>query len=51
MNERKSTKQIVLEILKNGGFVSGEELAQKTEVSRTAIWKAVESLRKDGWAI
>ena len=51
MDERKSTKQIVLEILKNGGFVSGEELAQKTKVSRTAIWKAVESLRKDGWAI
>ncbi len=36
---------------KVGEFVSGEELSLNLKKSRTAIWKAVESLRKDGYEI
>lgn len=34
-----------------GNYFSGEELAARLSVSRTAIWKAVNSLRKDGYEI
>ncbi len=58
-----STKQKVLQVLlsagrntdssdnSDGGFVSGQELAQKCNVSRTAIWKAVNSLTDEGLEI
>jgi len=32
-------------------FLSGEEIAEKLSLSRTAVWKAVNSLRKDGYRI
>lgn len=32
-------------------YVSGQELCDQLEVSRTAIWKAVQGLRKDGYDI
>ncbi|PZE21917.1 biotin--[acetyl-CoA-carboxylase] ligase [Paenibacillus xerothermodurans] len=34
---------------KAGGFVSGEELSDTLQCSRTAIWKHVERLRKEGY--
>ena len=34
-----------------GAYFSGEELAARLSVSRTAVWKAVNSLRKDGYEI
>lgn len=34
-----------------GEYFSGEELAAKLSVSRTAVWKAVNSLRKEGYEI
>lgn len=34
-----------------GGYLSGEELAEKFGVSRNAVWKAVKALRKDGYEI
>lgn len=34
-----------------GEFVSGEELAGKIHISRNAVWKAVEVLRKEGHII
>jgi len=34
-----------------GSFVSGSMLAQKLSVSRNAVWKAIESLRADGYKI
>ncbi|MDD5899621.1 MAG: biotin--[acetyl-CoA-carboxylase] ligase [Lachnospiraceae bacterium] len=34
-----------------GAFFSGEEIAEKLSVSRTAVWKAVNSLRKEGYDI
>ena len=45
-----TTKNRVLNILKEnqGSFFSGQDLADQLHVSRTAIWKAVESLRKEG---
>ncbi len=45
-----SIKNKVLEYLeeKDGEFVSGQQLADKFEVSRTAIWKAISELRKEG---
>ena len=32
-------------------YISGEETAAKLSVSRTAVWKAAEALRKDGYEI
>ena len=49
-----STKNQVLKTLlslKNGEFVSGEELAHSCSVSRTAIWKAIRSLEGEGYKI
>lgn len=48
-----STKEIVFDSLKNnlGNSVSGEELADLCKVSRAAIWKAINSLRQEGFKI
>ena len=42
-----STKQDILNILSEniGSFVSGQEIAEKLDVSRNAIWKAIEKLK------
>ena len=46
-------KKNILEMLRSasGNFVSGEIIAEKLEVSRTAIWKHIQSLRKIGYQI
>ncbi|MEG1887522.1 MAG: biotin--[acetyl-CoA-carboxylase] ligase, partial [Oscillospiraceae bacterium] len=36
---------------RRGEYISGEELAQTLNVSRAAIWKAVKSLKDEGYAI
>ena len=43
----------ILELLKgaNGKFVSGGELAKNFSVSRTAIWKHINTLRNIGYKI
>ena len=41
----------VLEMLENGEEVSGEHLAGKLGVSRNAVWKAVDRLRREGYGI
>lgn len=48
-----STKETILIILEEnkGNSISGEILAEKIGVSRTAIWKAIKELRKEGYAI
>ena len=49
-----STKSTILQILsssKGGAAVSGEELAQQCGVSRAAVWKAVNTLREEGFEI
>ncbi len=50
-----SIKDTVLAQLKaadtKNGFISGQELADKCNVSRTAIWKAVNTLKEEGCII
>lgn len=48
-----STKDTVLELFeKNRGFfISGEKIASDLNVSRTAVWKAVKKLQKEGYEI
>jgi len=35
----------------NGEFISGEDISEKIGVSRAAVWKHIEQLRKDGYEI
>lgn len=45
-------REEIFHILKTAGdFVSGEELSRRLDLSRTAIWKHIEGLRKDGYVI
>lgn len=47
-----STKDDVLALLANAEApVSGERLARKLNVTRNAVWKAVEQLRREGYAV
>lgn len=47
-----TTKENVLGVLlESGGFVSGETLAERLGISRNSVWKAVTSLRSDGFEI
>ncbi|MBR2751314.1 MAG: biotin--[Clostridiales bacterium] len=48
-----STKDELLKLFESnkGKFLSGGEIAEKLQISRTAIWKAVESLRAEGYSI
>jgi len=48
-----STKDSLLTLfLENKGkYFSGEEIASKLNVSRTAVWKAVNSIKKEGYTI
>jgi BirA family transcriptional regulator, biotin operon repressor / biotin---[acetyl-CoA-carboxylase] ligase len=49
----QSTEEAVLTFLADGGedFTSGEVLSGKLGLSRTAVWKCVESLREKGYRI
>jgi len=45
-------ENLILEKLKQEkGFISGEELSKNFSVSRTAIWKHINILRKEGYTI
>lgn len=45
-------KREILAILRErNGFVSGQELCSVFSVSRTAVWKAVNQLKAEGWQI
>ena len=48
---RSDTADKILERLKKGGCVSGEEMARQLGISRAAVWKAVRSLRARGFAV
>jgi BirA family biotin operon repressor/biotin-[acetyl-CoA-carboxylase] ligase len=45
-------KERIIRIMeqRRGSFVSGEELSRLLDVSRTAVWKHIEALRKDGYS-
>lgn len=53
MSTKTSTKASVLKALKEnaGGFLSGEELSNSLDISRTAVWKAIKTLREEGYVI
>lgn len=46
-------KKEILEILKNNknNFISGEELSNRLDVTRTSIWKHINNLKKEGYII
>ena len=46
-------KELVLQHLQQAGArdVSGQELAQELGVSRTAVWKIIKSLQREGYEI
>ena len=47
-----STKENVLKLLEeNNDYISGESIAERLGISRNAIWKAINELRKDGYSI
>ena len=35
----------------NGEFISGEEISEKLKITRAAVWKHIEQLRKEGYEI
>lgn len=46
------TKYKILEILReNKDFISGEEISKDLNISRTAVWKGIKSLREKGYKI
>lgn len=44
-------EEILKKLREAGDFVSGQELCEYYGVSRTAVWKAVRQLQKDGYTI
>lgn len=45
-------KQEILKLLRGtGGYVSGQEICSRLEVSRTAVWKAINQLKEEGYRI
>lgn len=53
--QSQSTKEKILAILenesKNQNSISGQEIAEKLNISRAAVWKAINSLREQGFDI
>ena len=48
----KTKEKLLLILDKNkGNFVSGQEIAEQLQVSRTAVWKAIKTLKYDGYKI
>ena len=46
------SRQAVLSLLRQQeGFVSGGEISRRLGISRTAIWKAVDALRREGYTV
>ena len=47
------SKEKVYQLLlqRGGGYISGEEISQQVGISRAAVWKAVDGLRKAGYII
>lgn len=48
-----STKKYILELLEKnrGQSISGKDIAQQLNISRSAVWKAVKELEKEGYKI
>lgn len=51
-NSPESRRDTVLRVLKeSGAYVSGQELCDMLGISRTAVWKIIAGLKKDGYVI
>ena len=35
----------------SGGYLSGQELCERFQVSRTAVWKVITQLKEEGYEI
>ena len=46
-----NSRETILKLLRDGAIVSGGELSRRLGLSRSAVWKAVDSLRRDGYDI
>lgn len=48
-----TVKEHILTLLdgNKGGYISGEEIAGRLSVTRSAVWKAIKSLQQDGYSI
>ncbi|ULO04916.1 biotin--[acetyl-CoA-carboxylase] ligase [Paenibacillus sp. 19GGS1-52] len=48
-----TVKEHILTLLdgNKGGYISGEEIAGRLSVTRSAVWKAIKSLQMDGYSI
>ena len=45
-------KSEILRLLKeNDTYISGQQLCEQSQVSRTAIWKVIDQLKKEGYQI
>lgn len=43
--------QIISLLARSGGHVSGEEMSRALGVTRAAVWKEIDALRRAGWPI
>jgi len=43
--------QRVLKLLNKEQFLSGQKIADQLDVSRTAVWKAIQNLKRDGYNV
>lgn len=46
-----TTEQVLMELQKGGDFVSGELISENLNISRTAVWKAINKLKSKGYLI
>lgn len=51
MASRLTLSDVVCQLEREGGFVSGEQLSRNLGVSRTAVWKRIVALRSAGYCI
>jgi BirA family biotin operon repressor/biotin-[acetyl-CoA-carboxylase] ligase len=53
VNQTSHTRQIILERFyrEKGGTVSGVQLSEETGISRVAVWKHIQALKKEGVSI
>lgn len=51
MKKSKHTKQDILKLLKTNKIISGEKMAQILGISRTAVWKHINDLKRKGYLI
>ncbi len=43
--------RVLLYLIKDGGFVSGQDLAGELDISRAAVWKHIKNARESGFVI